>query len=317
MSSKLTRKITSKVPVTYAGSSLINYLTGRYTYHSESNWLEAIANSEILVNQVTANDPSQTLKRDDEVTYVYTGAEEPEVDFSYTVLYEDEHLLVLNKSGNLPVHPAGPFFNHTLWAVLKQKYENVHLINRLDRETSGVILVGLSQAAASNLAVQFQNREVSKSYLALVIGELKEKHDAKGYLIQDEQSEVRKKMRFIADENYQQYGKNGVSTEFEPLHQFNKRTLVKISINTGKMHQIRATLFSLGFPLVGDKIYGLDDTIYIRFVTGTLTKADEELMEINRQALHASELSFKHPVSDEEIHIKAPLPPDMQELLEK
>ena len=303
------------MPLTYGGFELIDYLSTRYKYQSREKWLSFIAVGDIRVND-TVESANFILKSEDRIDYDYTPSDEPEVDKNYRVVFEDDAFLVIDKPGDLPMHPSGKFFNNTLWALLKEKYENVHLINRLDRETSGLVLVAKNPAAAARLAKQFEKRQVEKDYLVLVEGEFcGESLEAKGFLEKDELSSVRKKQRFCQGEEDKEYGKSGVHSLFTLVKLHEGRSLLKVKIYTGKMHQIRATLFTLGFPIVGDKIYGVDDSFFEKFIAKTLTAEDKQRMVLPRQALHAERLKFRHPVSGDWMIFEAPLPDDMRGLL--
>lgn len=314
MSNKLKRLVSSKVPYTFDGTSLIDYLCQRYKYQSREIWLGLIDAGDLKINsQIALAD--QLLKSNDLLEYDYTPDDEPIVDRNFEVLFEDDLLMVINKPGDLPMHPSGKFFNNTLWALLKPKYGKIYFINRLDRETSGLVLLAKDPKTAAQLAGQFERREVDKEYIVIVEGSFDKEIQARGFLRKDEFSCVRKKLVFETHENYKEYGKDGVFSEFLPVSQNGSFSLVKVKIHTGKMHQIRATIYSLGFPVVGDKIYGVDDSFFEKFIAKTLTEDDKQKMILKRQALHAEKLSFKHPESSELVSFTAPLPQDMQELI--
>ncbi|MCM8532899.1 MAG: RluA family pseudouridine synthase [Lentisphaeraceae bacterium] len=312
MSSKLKRLVTSSVPETYAASTLIDYLSSRYAYQDRQRWIELVVAGDIQVNKQHES-ADFILTVGDKIDYYHTPAPEPKVDRNFKIIFEDESLLVVDKPGDLPMHPSGKFYNNTLWALLKNDHENVHFINRLDRETSGIVLVAKNSKIAATLAGQFEKRTVEKEYHVLVEGEFPESLEAKGYLEKDELSQIRKKQKFIAYEDYTQFGKTGVCSHFELVKTTGRKSLLKVAILTGKMHQIRVTLFSLGYPVVGDKLYGLDEQYFLRFIKKTLTAEDRQNLCMNRQGLHASSLKFRHPVSREEVSFTAPFPDDMAE----
>ena len=133
---------------------------------------------------------------------------------------------------------------------------------------------------------------------------------AKGFLFNDAQSEVRKKRKFAYDKP--EHGEAETSeTGFKLIGSNEKFSLVEAQLYTGRMHQIRATLYSLGFPLVGDKLYGVDDSVYLRFAQKMMSDTDREKMLLDRQALHSWQLKFKHPVSREIIALKAAVTDDI------
>ena len=314
MSSKLKRLVSSKVPSTYGGTTLIGYLCSRYNYQSRESWQQLIQNGDLKVNgQLETVD--FLLKSNDVIEYDFTPSEEPEVDTNYKIVYEDDFLMVLDKPGDLPMHPAGKYFNHTLWALLKQKMETFHLINRLDRETSGLVLVAKNAETASKLAEQFEKGEVEKEYLTIVEGIFDEEIEGKGYLVKDAESPVRKKLRFVEAKDYEAYGKDGVRSDFKCLNKDDRFSLLKARIYTGKTHQIRATLCSLGYPVVGDKIYGIDDSLFVKMIEKVLTEEDRARLILKRQALHAYKLIFSHPEKNEMMSFELDLPDDMKGVL--
>ncbi|MDD5698825.1 MAG: RluA family pseudouridine synthase [Victivallaceae bacterium] len=303
------RIIETKLNATAAGIPLDRYLAARFTYHSPGKWRELIGAGRILLNGRPGG-LGVILQSGDVLTYLPLNIEEPPVDFNYSVIYEDEYLLVINKPGDLPCHPAGPFFKHTLWYHLRRRYGRIHLISRLDRETSGLLLA----VRSPRLAGAFNRRTgaVEKEYRALVFGRFAAALDAAGFLIQDTGSNVRKKRRFVFAAALPPDAAVPVTvrTRLEPVSPGNKYSLVRAIPETGRLHQIRASLFSLGFPVVGDKLYGPDDRIYLKIRGGGITAADWDKLVMRRQALHSFRLAFQHPVSREKLEFTASLPED-------
>jgi RluA family pseudouridine synthase len=303
------RIIKSKLPKTAEGSRLDDYLAKRFTYHSLEKWRELIADNQILLNEEECSD-STILHNNDVLTYAPVGLEEPSVDLDYSIVYEDEHLFVINKCGNLPCHPAGPFFKHTLWHHISERYGKIYLVNRLDRETSGLLIAARNPEVAGKFSKQLGQME--KEYRALVYGDFNKAIDANGYLIKDEESIVRKKRRFVFSDKLPDDAVNqsAVQTLFEAIESKNGRSLVKAILKTGRLHQIRASLFSLGFPVVGDKLYGPDDRIYLKIRENKITDDDWGKLVMPRQALHSFRMSFTHPLNLKRMEFSAPLPAD-------
>ncbi len=283
--------------------SVLQLLTTRFTYRDEAGWRERIAAGEFTIDGTPAS-PDDILQEGMTLQYHPSDLQEPEVDPTYRICYEDDALLIIDKSGDLPVHPAGVFYYHTLWYLLAEKYGTIHPVNRLDRETSGLLAVARTPEAAAKLAAESWEKE----YFALVCGQFTEVIDAAGSLVKDTESAVRRKRKYIHG------GTEGEScrTLLTPEQLFPAHSLVKAKLFTGRMHQIRATLYSLGYPLAGDKLYGVADSLFIkRAKTGSLDEADYQKLGMKRQALHSAKLSFRHPVTGEEMTFTSPLPEDM------
>lgn len=303
-----TRVIATRIDHRYHNQTVIQLLTGRFTYRDETAWRERIAAGEFTIDGRTAA-PDDILLDGMTLQYHPTDIQEPEVDPRYSICYEDRDLLVVDKSGDLPVHPAGVFYYHTLWYLLTERFGPIHPVNRLDRETSGLLVIARNPESAAQLA----SGNWEKEYFALVHGSFTKTIDAAGTLIKDTASPIRRKRKYIHG------GTEGEScrTLLEPEKSCGPYTLVKAKLFTGRMHQIRATLYSLGYPMVGDKLYGADETLFIkRAKEGCLDEADYRLLGMKRQALHAAKISFPHPATGEKLTFQSPLPEDMVQAMQ-
>ena len=303
------RRVACAVPVAGAGRKLEDYLTLRFTYHTREEWLARIASEEIRLNGVPAA-PDTVLAVGDKLTYEPRDLVEPPVRNDFRIVYADDDLCVIDKPGNLPVHPAGPYFEHTLWALLRGRFPELHFINRLDRETSGLLLAALRPESAARLSRRLA--AMFKRYQAIVHGALTEPLDAEGVLCRDETSAVRKKRRFVPHGTDGEY----VRTELFPVRRAGDFTLVEAVLHTGRLHQVRATLFSLGYPVVGDKLYGLNENFYLRLRGDRLTAQDRAELILERQALHCAELAFCHPADGRVMRFVSHMPEDMAALLD-
>jgi len=238
------------------------------------------------------------------------------------VLYEDEHLLAVAKPAFLPVHPSARYYKNTLIKVLQAARPEcafLSLGHRLDRETSGVILLSKTRACDRALKRLLERREgVEKTYLAITWGVPDRGDGAKYFRCErsmqlDSGSELRVKMH-LADGP----GTLSASTVVDVLEVRNARSgrayaMVRCGLETGRQHQIRLHLASLGAPVVGDKLYGPDERTFARAADGELTEEDLARLELPRHALHATRLSLPHPITGEPRVVEAPLPPDMAE----
>ena len=297
------RKVRSTVDWSCCGQSLINFLSSRFPYRDEEGWRKVIADGEIILNGKQPV-PEQILSLHDIIEYQPKELPEPPADMNYSIFFEDENLLVINKPGNLCVHPAGPFFKHTLWHLLCSKYGDIHFVNRLDRETSGLMIAAKNKQTASKFTKREFVRE--KIYTVMVHGCFTENVNAKGFLAKEYNSVVRKKRHFYLTEP--DVPSESSETLLEAIENNGAFSLVSATLKTGRMHQIRATMCSLGYPVVGDKLYGVDETLYLKQKTESFTPEDKKRLILPRQALHAAKLCFEHPVTGEVLSFTSKVP---------
>ena len=220
------------------------------------------------------------------------------------ILLEDADLIVVNKPGDTVCHPskAGPW-SSLVGAVREHaSLEAAHLIFRLDRETSGVVVLAKSSAMASRLQKAMQRRLVRKAYLAVLTGVLPGEVTVDQPLGDDEHSPVFVKSTVRHD------GQPSV-TRFSPIVSGGGFTLARVVTETGRKHQIRAHAQWLGYPLVGDKIYGPDDRLFIEFLDNGYTAELAARLLLPRQALHCAEIDLREAGLDRVF--RAPLAPDL------
>lgn len=280
------------------GMCLLDYLAGKFTRLSMDEWLSEINRKRVLINGICGS-ATDILKRHDRVSLFEDLQDEPEVNLSFSVIYEDSELLVFDKPGNLCIHPTGNFYQHTLWFQAGLKYGELFFVGRLDRETSGLVLAGRSGKIAALL--QTADFKIHKEYHVLVHGRFEKYIHARGFLSPDSRSIIAKKRRFSFE-----YAENSetADTELFPVEIYDDGlSLVKAVLHSGRMHQIRATLFSLGFPVAGDKLYGLDETLYNKIAVQSFSEKDRELLIFDNQALCCTHLEFAHPVTQKKISL--------------
>lgn len=296
------RKITRTVTIAKKDSltPLLAYLSSRFTYQGEEEWKAHIEDGRVTHNG-NACSGNEMLREKDVIAFTPEPYDEPPINPNFTILYEDERFIFVNKPPLLPCHPGGIYLYNTLWHLLREKNECKGLINRLDRETSGIVIAAKTVDAAAYANALMRERDVVKEYRAIVEGFFPGYLDASGRLVADTGSPVRKKLRFIPDdlpkkEESEAGADNRCRSEFD-LERIipGGMSVVRARLHTGRTHQIRATLESLGFPVVGDKLYGKDPTIFLRFATGTMTDSDRAALRMEHQALHCSRVSFAKP----------------------
>lgn len=303
---RMTRTGSSLVPAAKAGVRLDLYLSRTFRYRSRTQWASLIRAGQVLLNG-TRTRSGRVVRDGDRIEYHREERSEPRVSRSWRILYEDDTILAIRKPSNLPVHPSGRYFRNTLLTLLlehrRQTLDTTELriVHRLDRETSGVILFGKGRESAAALSLQFENREVRKEYLALVHGvPLEDRFIVDAPIGRDSRSPVRKAMAVTPD------GKPS-RTLFRVLRRGDECALIVARPLTGRLHQIRVHLRAAGHPIVGDKVYGLDPELFIRFASGSLSPEDRRRLVWRRQALHAYRLRIRHPSDGRLLDLRAPV----------
>ncbi len=206
------------------------------------------------------------------------------------IVQNDDDLLVIDKPGWIVCHPskAGPWSSLVGACREFTGLETLHLVARLDRETSGIVILAKRPAVARRLQMAFQERKVHKTYLAIVHGELAEAVTVDQPLAKDLESEVASRVTVRSSRS----AKKAVTT-FEPLVSGGGYTLVRVKPETGRKHQIRAHAWWLGHGIVGDKVYGADDSLFLEFIEHGWTDRLNAALPMRRQALHAGALDFE------------------------
>jgi len=229
------------------------------------------------------------------------------------VLFEDDHLLAVDKPAPRAVHPSGRHLSGTLIQAVQARYPEVasepahsprilKLCHRLDRETSGVLLVGLERRAHRSIMRQFERREIGKEYLALVEGcPATDEGEIDLAIGSARVSQVHLKMAVRSD---------GLPsrTRWRLLETRPHCSLLSCEPMTGRQHQIRVHLAAMGHPVVGDKLYGADEEYFLRHARGELDEADRAALRLPRHALHNHRLSFTHPADGRRVDVTSPLP---------
>jgi 23S rRNA pseudouridine1911/1915/1917 synthase len=314
---------------TDAGKRLDAFLAEKIEDWSRSRLQRLIDEGDVLVNENTAK-PSYKLRDGDEIevelTEHPTASFEPE-NIPLDIVYEDEFLAVINKPAGMVVHPGAGVTGGTLANAVafhfgfgnadlgfengsdeQSKIQNlkskIGLVHRLDKDTSGLIVVAKSEKVHEALAEQFSSRAVFKSYVALLHGDIRENSGRIDKPIARDRWK-RTKMTVAAN------GRNALSL-WKVRRRFEKFTLVDVEIKTGRTHQIRVHLASINHPVVGDETYnaGRDNTV----ANPEIKKA---IQDLGRFFLHAERLSFTHPETRERLQFVSPLALELEKFLTK
>ena len=212
------------------------------------------------------------------------------------IVYEDEDIVIINKASGMVVHPASGNYENTLVNALIYRYNlddtNVRsgIVHRIDKDTSGLVIVAKNDKTLELLTEMFKNKEIKKTYLAIVDGVINNKSGTINAPITRDVKD-RKKMMVGKD------GKNSI-THFYVLKTFKNNTYLSLNLETGRTHQIRVHMAYIGHPITNDKVYGKENTSF-------------------GQYLHASKLEFIHPITKKEIRVEAELPEEFQEKLKE
>jgi 23S rRNA pseudouridine1911/1915/1917 synthase len=231
-------------------------------------------------------------------------------------LYEDDCLLAIDKPPDVPVHPAGRLLHHTVITALHREYRDYadptrdvipKLCHRLDLETSGVLLVAKTQAALVYVQAQFERRTVTKEYLVLVHGRVAADEGLVDLPLGPAIGGLATQMAVRHDEAGQPS-----RTRWRAVRRWREHSLLHIDLLTGRHHQIRVHMAALGHPVVGDKMYGGEDGLFLRYADRALTDEDRASLQHARQALHSHAVEFVHPGSRQSMRIESPWPADLQ-----
>ncbi|HEY7536108.1 MAG TPA: RluA family pseudouridine synthase [Thermodesulfobacteriota bacterium] len=261
--------------------------------------------------------PSKKLSKGESVSVTFIPPKHLDVtpqDIPVTILYEDEDIIVVNKPAGMTVHPGAGMREGTLVNALLYKCSGLSgiggklrpgIVHRLDKDTSGVMVVAKNDLAHRSLVEQFKSRETIKKYLALVVGDIKLESGSFSSVI-GRNPKDRKRMSTKV-----KTGKEAL-TLWRVIRRYKNVTMVEVEPKTGRTHQIRVHFAENNYPLLGDKVYGLKKQ--------KSQLAEEISTKLGRQALHALTLSFKHPRTGVILEFSAPIPDDINaviNLLEK
>ena len=301
------------------------FLLDRLPNTSRNKIQFAAKNGNVLVNSETVK-PNYRVKPGDEISivmpYPIREIELIAEDIPIEIIYEDDYLAIVNKPSNMVVHPGYGNYTGTLVNAMVYHFDNLPyriqdyfgrpgLVHRLDKNTTGLMVIAKTEFALSHLAKQFSDRTTERRYNALVWGDIEEGGTVTGNI---GRSLKNRKMMAVFPEG--DYGKHAV-THFKVLERFGLVTLIECKLETGRTHQIRAHLKHIGHPLFNDNEYGGD-----RIVRGTTHTKYKKFIDncfdlIPGQALHAKTLGFVHPYTNETMVFDSELADGFQKIIQK
>ncbi len=304
-------RLTEEVPFEMAGMRLDQVLAELFADYSRSKLQGWVKSGRVLVNGLTLKPRDkllggETIELDAEAEIVITA--EPE-SIPLEIIFEDESLLIVNKPAGLVVHPAVGNWNGTLLNALLNHDSSLEtlpragIVHRIDKETSGLLMIAKTLQAHNSLTQQLQDRDINREYLAITRGRM----TAGGTVDEPIGRHPTDRKRYAVREN----GKHAV-THYRVGQRFTRHTLVQVKLETGRTHQIRVHMAHIRFPLLGDQVYGGR----FQMPPDCSEKLEKELRSFKRQALHAAKLGLVHPVTDEYLEWEQPMPDDMARLLQ-
>jgi 23S rRNA pseudouridine1911/1915/1917 synthase len=296
------------VPHDRSGMRLDRFLTWRIPRLSRTR-AQRIVRGQAYAPDGRPLRPNHIVRAGDVIVIYRPPLPEPEAPRTFGVLWEDEDLLVVDKPAGLPVHPTARYHDNTLTALLGARYSpKPTLTHRLDRETSGILICARTKDAERSLKAQFESRRVHKEYLALVRGRMALDETIVDVPLELEPTgKLKNRMRVAAR------GQGlPAETRVTVVARGASTTLVACEPRTGRQHQIRIHLFALGHPVLGDKLYGVDEDLFLGFCETGLDDDMLAVLGLARHALHAHRIRFAHPRTGSEVSIRCPLPEDIR-----
>jgi RluA family pseudouridine synthase len=304
-SSKVPSNVRKSIPV-------IDYLSERFTYHDCQKWIDIVKEGRVSVNGAVCGEEG-SVTAGDVISYTPGEWEEPAADLSYSIIYEDRWIFAVNKPGNLLVHRAGKSLRNNLVYQLRNvhspRYVNCHPVQRLDRETSGVVLFAKDSEQGALFGRIFSEQKALKVYKAVVAGGFNFETPYTIDMPISKDIDCGISYKFKPCEN----GKSALTVIERAAVCESGLTLLTIRPVTGRTHQIRVHLAHLGFPIINDRLYSQSAAEYLAANHDEISCGSSSscLPKKRRQLLHCESLSFNHPHTGGRCEITLPLPADI------
>lgn len=320
---------------------LDKFLSSKITDLSRGQIQQLIKKGSVLLNGKAQTDCSYKLFDKDEIEISYDlKSDFPSIsieaeEIPLNIVYEDDYIIVLNKQAGITVHPAigsysgtlvNALMNHTNGNLADKNKADFRpgIVHRIDKETSGLLVIAKTNEALINLQKQFEHHSIHRVYTAICFGKPKEESGrietliGKSYKNPQKQSIIRDTGYLTQKQKVKNF-KNAITNyELKALYEWGSSasnsaiSVINCKLETGRTHQIRVHLTSIGMPIIGDKLYGNSEK---RIKSITNLELREEMQKIERQMLHAKELGFIHPITNEKLFFTSNLPDDMQDFI--
>jgi len=310
------------VRLNFNGYRIDKFLQSQITEFSRTRLQSLIHDGQVQLNDNIINNPAKKIKEKDEIKINFPAPKKTLIKpnkISLDILYDDDDIIIINKPSGVVVHPGAGNYENTIVNGLLYKYQNKlssiggklrpGIVHRIDKDTSGVIVVAKNDNAHINLSQQFSKHTIKRTYEAIIWGSLKPQSGT----IQEKISRSVRNRQLMAVRK--EKGKIAI-TNYKTLKIFQNSDLPKISLiecklKTGRTHQIRVHMSFKGNPILGDKSYGKSKKKFKKINS----EVEKKINNFNRQALHAKSLGFIHPSSKKEVSFEAKRPKDFEELI--
>lgn len=302
---------TITIPATLAGMRLDQALSSLLPDFSRTQIQEWIKNSNVFINQTPITKPRYSVSEGEIVQIKAKLKIQPAFEaeaITLSIVYEDEDILIINKPAGMVVHPAAGNPNQTLLNALLHHAPDLKdlpragIIHRLDKDTSGLLIVAKTPMALTHLTHQLKKRSITRIYQTIIAGILMSGQTIDAPI---DRHPIHRKRMTVSDT-----GKPAI-THFRVIERYRAYTRVKVQLETGRTHQIRVHMAHIKHPILGDPVYGR-----LQLPKGATPALVDALRGFKRQALHAIELGFLHPRTQKPMIFQAPLPEDMQTLID-
>lgn len=311
-----------EAPAEQANLRLDRWLVEKLADFSRSQWQRTVSAGEVQVNGLAAK-PAHRLHAGDIISGKFPQERKTEIvptAIDLKFIYEDEHLIVVDKPANLIVHPGKANYSGTLANALVHHFETLSqaggehrpgIVHRLDRDTTGVIVIARNNAVHENISKQFADRTVEKEYRAICWGEADFDSD---YIETHIRSQIRNRERMVVCSPNPEARE--ATTYYEVIKRYRSFTYFKLLPKTGRTHQLRVHLQHIRHPVVADRIYGGRAKLSLSDLIESKEHFEGDRVLISRQALHAHRLCIDHPHTGKRMEFISPIPEDFQSVLD-